>query len=343
MRVRARLTRLAERMAPPPIAVLEALFGALDHRVLVELCRVGVPDRLTRRTTVGRLARELDVDAVRLERMMRFAAARGWVRIDRRGRVRPTRVTAFLRREHPGGWRAWVDFAGGDEVTAAIGALSVRADDVDTFASVNGAGFFDFVVQHPERGVVFDRAMAAGGRMHGLALAAAVDWSTTRTICDVGGGTGDLLASLLDVVPQATGVVVDLEPVVARAVRHVRMTAQPGDAFTAVPPEFDTYLLVNVLHDWSDDDAVRILRTIAAAVGPGGRVLVVEGDRPAVPHDRVATGVDVLMAALTDGGRERGPDEYGRLAERAGLRRVRSHRLASADWAHELRPLSWWR
>jgi hypothetical protein len=119
-------------------------------------------------------------------------------RLDRRGRVRPTRVTAFLRSDHPGGRRAWVDFAGGQEIDAAVGALSADEEPTDAFAAVNGAPFFDWMAQHPERWSTFDRAMSAGGRMHALTLAAALDWSGDRRVCDVGGGTGELLSTLLD-------------------------------------------------------------------------------------------------------------------------------------------------
>ena len=255
---------------------------------------------------------------------------------DRAGHVRPTAVTEFLRRDHPGGWRAWVDFAGGRDVVDAVARLSVREDDGDGFAAENGAPFFDYMTAHPDRGATFDQAMAAGGRMHALTLAAAIDWSTTTSICDVGGGTGELLATLLDLLPLAQGTLVDLPTVVDRAVAHERLTPVAGDAFASVPAGFDTYLLVNVLHDWSDDDAVRILQTVADACGDA-RVLVVDSDHPVVPFDRLATGTDVMMAALTNGGRERDADAFAALGRAAGLRLVTSHRLASADWAHEFR------
>ena len=63
------------------------------------------------------LARRVDADPAQLERLLRYAATRGWVRFDRAGRVAPTRITEFLRVDHPGGWWAWVEFAGGTDVT----------------------------------------------------------------------------------------------------------------------------------------------------------------------------------------------------------------------------------
>jgi len=258
-RLRGVLGRVHAAMAPPPARILEGLYGMLEHRALVLLCRSGVPEALTGPTPVPQLASRLDADPEGLDRLLRYAATQGWVRLDRRGRVRPTRVTAFLRSDHPGGWRAWVEFAGGEEIVAAVGALSLDREASDAFASVNGAPFFAWMAQHPDRWRTFDRAMAAGARMHALTLAAALDWSGDRRVCDVGGGTGELLATLLDLLPSLDGTLLELPEVVARSVTHPRLQATGGDAFEHVPEGSDTYLLVNVLHDWDDTDAVRIL------------------------------------------------------------------------------------
>lgn len=342
-RVRDLVDRTSGAIAPPPVRILEGLFGLLDHRVLVVLCDAGVPDALDGPVELGVLATRLRVDAERLERVLRFAAARGWVRLDRKGRVAPTAVTRFLRRDHPGGWRAWVEFAGGDEIVAAVSAMSVAPDGIDGFAAGNGAPFFEWMADHPDRWRVFDRAMAAGGRMHALTLAAALDWSASRRVCDVGGGTGDLLVGLLDLLPDLEGTVFDLAPVVARAVTHPRLDTLAGDAFVSVPPGFDSYLLINVLHDWGDADAGRILAAVGGALSHPdtpreARVVVVDADRAVVPRDRLGAGADMLMATLTNGGKERDEQSFRRLGARQGLRLTRAHRLASGDRAFEFRP-----
>jgi hypothetical protein len=109
--------------------------------------------------------------------------------------------------------------------------------------------------------------MGAGGRVHALTLAAALDWSEDRRVCDLGGGTGELLSTLLDLLPGLEGTLLDLPEVVARAISHPRLPTRGGDAFTHVPEGFDTYLLVNVLHDWDDAHAVQILTRVAQPPG----------------------------------------------------------------------------
>jgi hypothetical protein len=341
-RVRAGLARANRAAAPPPARILEGALGGLDLAVLAALCELDVPERLVGPTPVDELAGTLELDADRLERLLRYAATRGWVRLDRRGRIRPTRVTAFLRRDHPGGWRAWVEFASGGEVAAALAALpqGLRADG-DAFAAANGQPFFAWMQDRPERHATFDGAMAAGGRMHGLLLAGALDWSTSRRVCDVGGGDGALLGVLLAQRVHLEGVLLELPEVAARAPDRPRVEVVGGDAFTAVPSGCDTYLLVNVLHDWGDEDAVRLLRRVAEAIADQpadrARVVVLDSEAHERPRDELAIRADALMLALTPGGRERTTAEFAALADRAGLRLTTTHHLTSGDVAHVLR------
>ncbi len=335
-RLRETIGRLHRSMAPPPVQILEAALSLLEHRVLVAICAAGVPDALTTKLTPDELADKLDVDRVALDRLLRFSAARGWLKIDRRGVVRPNRVTEFLRSDHPGGWRSWVDFVGGSEIVNAVAALDLTGDG-DGFASTNGQSFFDWMALHPDRWATFDDAMAAGARMHALTLDAAIDWGETRSLCDVGGGTGELARVLLDRHPDWNAVVLDLPAVIERAVEHPRLEALGGDAFVEVPAGHDVYLLVNVLHDWDDDNCVRLLLNTAAAAASTAKIIVVDGDKAVVPRDDIALRADVLMAALTNGGQERSTDQFAQLGYRSGLELVKSTRLVSGDLAHEFR------
>lgn len=344
-RARGLLARLQRGTAPPPVRIMESALAGLEPAVLAALCRLELPDRLTGPVDVPRLAAELDVDAERLSRLLRFAHVRGWVRLDRRDRVHPTRLTTFLRRDHPGGWSAWVTFAAGQEIAASLGVLEqALPSDGDAFAAANGLGFFPWMNAHPDRHASFDAAMAAGAQLHGLLLARALDWSTSRRVCDIGGGDGTLLSVLVAHHPHLHGVVLELPEVAARMpVRH-QVTAEAGDAFRDVPPGCDTYLLVNVLHDWGDVAATDLLRRAAeaahtsAASGTPAQVIVVDSEAYPRPTDHMALLADTLMLALTPGGRERTVEQFASLGRAVGLEVQRSRRLASGDLALVLRP-----
>jgi hypothetical protein len=118
------------------------------------------------------------------------------------------------------------------------------------------------------------------------------------------------------------------------------LRAVAGDAFTAVPADCDTYLFVNVLHDWDDEAAVTLLGRAAEAARETASawIVVVESEAHARPRDDLATLADGLMLALTPGGRERTTSAIAALARQVGLSRERTHRLVSGDVAHVLRP-----
>jgi SAM-dependent methyltransferase len=337
-RLRAGIARPHRLMAPPPLRIIEGVLGQLDTVALGALCALDVPDRLAGPMTVTELATAIGADADRTRRLTDYAATRGWLRVDRRGRRQPNKVTEFLRREHPGGWRSWVEFAAGPDVLAAATAFITDPRAPDPFARATGAAFFDWEHRGNQRRESFDAAMAAGARMHALALAEAVEWPADTRVCDVGGGNGALLATLVARRRGLRGTVLDLPSVIAGATPQPGVDLVGGDAFRQVPSGFDTYLLVNVIHDWPDDAAVELLTAVARAVPPSGRVIVVEGERTPRPADGITVRADMLMLILTSGGQERTTDELAALGRRAGLTHERAIRLASADRAHVFRP-----
>jgi hypothetical protein len=335
-RVRAAIATVHRRLAPPPVQIVEALFGALDYAAVGALCALDVPEHLCGAMRVEELASRVDTDTATLGRLVRYAVGRGWLRMDGRGRVHSTPMMRFLRRNHAGGWRAWVDFATGPEVAAAIAqvARGAAATETDAFATANGAPFFDWYSKHADRHAAFDAAMSAGARLHGLALAAAIDWTAVRKVCDVGGGTGAVLRTLLDRHQHLEGVLCDLPEVVERVEASERLEIVAGDAFESVPAQCDVYLFVNVFHDWNDERCVALLRNVGERGAAGVRAIVVEGERRARPIDGIALRTDLLMLALTPGGHERTTAEFSALASRAGMTLRESIRLASGDRAH---------
>jgi hypothetical protein len=101
-----------------------------------------------------------------------------------------------------------------------------------------------------------------------------LDWPASGTIADIAGGTGTLVAAVLQA---ARGILVDQPQVLERArtvlERHGvadRCLLHPGDLF-APPPPADLYLLASVLHDWDDTHAARILAALgrSATTTPG--------------------------------------------------------------------------
>jgi hypothetical protein len=96
-------------------------------------------------------------------------------------------------------------------------------------------------------------------------------------------------------------------------------------------------VLTAVLHDWNDDDCVRILRNCAAVLGAGCRIVVVDNELKPGARNSFAQSTDALMLAFTPGGRERTADEFATLWRRAGLRCVEHTTLPSLGVCYQLR------
>jgi hypothetical protein len=174
--------------------------------------------------------------------------------------------------------------------------------------------------------VTFNNAMTAGSEFAIYSTLAAYDFGGYRTIINVGGGHGRLLSMILAKVPEAHGVLFDLPSVVAGAGPELeksgvadRCTIVGGSFFESVPEGGDAYVLKSIIHDWSDDDAERILRNVRAAIAPGGKLLLLEFVLPERPSSHIGVMFDLeMMVALH--GKERTRAEWTTLLRRAGFR-----------------------
>jgi O-methyltransferase len=107
--------------------------------------------------------------------------------------------------------------------------------------------------------------------------------------------------------------------VYGRAESQPRMTAQAGDFFVDALPAADGYLLMDVLHDWPDEQCVSILAAIRRPAPAGAVLLVIEDVIPEGHADARASTLDIVMLAVA-AGRERTAGELSELFARAGFR-----------------------
>jgi hypothetical protein len=244
------------------------------------------------------------------------------------GRFGLTPLGACLRSNHPDGLNAFARYQGHAMVQRPWSKLlhTVRTGET-AFDAIFGCGLFEYFDSHPDAAELFTAGMATRTAEHLDTIVAAYDWTSFRTIVDVGGADGLLLTSVLATARDARGVIFDqernrsaAEQRIASAGMQRRCIFVHGDFFAAVPGGGDAYLLKYVLHDWNDDQVVTILRNVRHTAPVDARLLVIE---PLLPQDGTpaleAAIMDVAMLAVT-GGRERTEDEFATLYKRAGFR-----------------------
>ena len=283
---------------------------------------LGISDALAGEgRTVSELAVAVKADEDTLGRLLRALVAVGVYAVQD-GVYSNTSLGERLRSDVPGTLRPLARMMQDPGFWSAWGHLahSVRTGE-NAFEALQGVDVWAYRQERPEYNANFNDNMTALSWYVGKSVASAYDFSNLKTVVDVGGGQGVLLDAVLNRHEHLNGVVFDLPHVVAKEPRSEavasRWSSVAGSFFEAVPPA-DAYLIKSILHDWPDDRCVYILRTCAAALNPGGVVLVVELvlDRPGHEADAAFSDLNML---LLPGGRERTEPEYAALFAAAGL------------------------
>lgn len=153
-------------------------------------------------------------------------------------------------------------------------------------------------------------------------------------VVDMGGGKGHDLAKFSMAHPDAPKESLILQdlPEILKGVKPIEsISVQPHDFFQPQPVKgARAYFMHNVLHDWTDPEAIRILKNIAEAMEPGySRVLVHESLISTLnPSPRVTVSDITVMACLSS--KERTEKQWVRLFEEAGLRIIKVWRAVQA-------------
>jgi SAM-dependent methyltransferase len=216
-----------------------------------------------------------------------------------------------------------LDGFGGRMAHAWNSMLTAVRTGKPAYHEVFGRPFWDDLQAHPDLAATFDDLMGPSG--HGTPdpdVLVSKDWERVRTVVDVGGGTGALLAEILKAHPEVRGILVDFPATVARSHEIFaragvadRVTTSGQSFFDPLPAGADLYLMKSVLSDWPDEDARRLLARCADAARPNGRVIAVSG---VSPDESGPPSPELLMMVLV-GGKGRTLSEFRALAQSAGL------------------------
>jgi hypothetical protein len=300
----------------PEALLWNGMRGALVTRVLAIMADLHVADALAGGPrSVEDLSRENGADADTLHRLLRALASDGIFAEQAPGVFRNTETSALLAGD--GGWRDFAHLFGGVWLRTVAG---LDASGATTFRRLFGTDFWPWLADHPDERAAFDRAMEQGTESR-LERLARLEWRGDETVVDVGGGNGSLLVELQRLHPGIRGVVYDLpETVRSEDAFGDRISFVEGSFFDRVPPG-DVYVLSTILHDWDDEGAAAILRTVRAASSPETRLIVLDGVIAPGNDPDGTKWLDLLMLA-TLGGRERSEREWRALLAAGGFEPV---------------------
>ena len=280
---------------------------------------------------VEELAKRSRTHAPSLYRMLRALESTGIFASTENGSFENTPASDCLRRNKPGSNWAWVRFTlcPGAPVYEGWRGLPLAVETGEPgFDQLHGKSNWENMEANPEAYSIFNLAMRDLAATIGPAVASAIDWSRYNVIADIGGGIGSQLSEILAAHPNTRGILFDLPHVVAEAPKNERFDVVAGDFFASIPVEADAYVLRWVLHDWSDQECIRLLRNVREAMQPKARLMIVESIIPGGSKFDMGKWMDLNMMVMATG-KERTEAEFAALLKNAGFELISIEPTAS--------------
>lgn len=281
--------------------------------------------------TAEELAAELKVNAPALSRVLRALTGHGIFRQRKDGRYILTPVSKAML-DGPGSLRHMILHHLGQinwDVMSSLNHTVLTGEDA--FTARYGMPTYRYLQSHPEEYALFEQSMSDLSDLGLAPILASFDFGKFGTVADIGGGEGFLLGHVLRQHPGLAGKLFDTAEALVKAPDFLgqlnvneRVEIVAGDFFRSVPDGCDLYILKNILHNWNDEDCIRILQAVGKAAPVGGRILVVEMVVPEGNAPSLAKLLDIQMMATMAGGCERTSGEFRALLEKGGwsVRRI---------------------
>ena len=299
--------------------------GHFVTRALHVVTQLGVADVVgDEPMLVAAVAERVGAKADLLARVLRLVASRGVFKLEgglAQAQVSHTPASRLLATDHPSSFRPFV------LNTAQVKSWRLpehMMHMVKTGEPAAGAGtMWSQLETSADDSRLFDAAMTAKSHQQIAGLLKAHDFSRYGRVVDVGGGAGHVLRAVLAANPRMRGVLFDRPDVVEAAKArgsNERLEFVGGSFFEEVPAG-DATILMEVLHDWNDEECVRILKTVRRNAAPGSRLLIAEADVREGGGPSWGALLDVIMMTLF-AGRQRTRAEFAAIFSAAGYELV---------------------
>lgn len=315
----------AQKPLAPSMQMLQLLNSFRIASALYTVAELGIADLLQTPRNMGDLAQETGANEDALYRLLRALASVGVFREASPRCFAQTPLSATLLSQQPGSQRDMVLMLLAPWQRKSWERLtdSVRTGEA-AFPQVYGTDLWTYFAEgDPAAGRQFDQALTGAYNTSNQAIVQSYDFSSTRTVVDIGGGQGTLLTAILCQYPHLQGILFDRPAVVIEAHQQLahamqeRITLCGGNFFESIPQGHDVYMLRQVLHDWGNDDCLRILERCRQAMASNAHLLIIERvlSPTSPPTDYF---LDIQHQVLL-GGRERTHEEFAALCTQARL------------------------
>ncbi|MFD0683215.1 methyltransferase [Actinomadura fibrosa] len=313
-------------------SLLDLIQGSVITQAISVAARLGIADVLADGPLpADEVAKRVGADPDATYRLLRTLSGFSVFEAGPDGRFALTPTGDALREDAPDSMRGMAVLMGHPLLWEDWGHLlaSVRTGEAN-LPKLRGMGAYDFLGANPEYAAVFFQGMGSISASETDPVLAAYDFSRFRTVVDVTGGRGGLLAGILAQAPDARGVLFDTEIATADAPAVFegagvadRATVENGTCFDPLPAGADAYVLKHVLHDFPEPQCLAVLKNVRDAIAPDGRLLLIEYVLEGNNERHIGNIIDLWLLLLL-GAKERTLPEYTELFAKAGLKVTRA-------------------
>ena len=312
---------MQNQSVPPNVQLRQLAGGFANTNVIYTLTKSGVTEQMRDSSkTVEQLADACNLDADVLFRVLRYAAGIGIISSSD-GQYSLTESGRFLLKDIPGSMYQGIMLMGSEPWQKSWNNLiSSMQTGESAFAQTMGSPFFKYLETNPDHADMFNSWMTANSATTAKVIPEAYDFTPYKTICDIAGGQGLLLKSILLANPHLHGTLYDMEKVVDNHVLDEvseRVTVKSGNFFENVP-KADVLMMKHIIHDWNDEGALQILQTCKEVMDDYTKLLIIERVLDG-ENDMGSLFLDLHMQVM-NGSKERSADEYEALLKKAGLK-----------------------
>ena len=330
-----------QTIPPPQAIIMQMVFGAIVAKVTADVSRLGVPDYLkshgplSAAELIARCGLQAQRDA--LERALRACAGIGIFSEDAAGRFGPTELSDVLTTDSPVSVKRFAELCGDGWFWKVWAGLpdAIRTGQPQCQAQI-GLPFWDYLKANPSAMEDFAESMKSNSNNSLRGVLTHCDFHAARKVVDVGGGFGHLAIALLAKYPDLQAAVLDMpdlipiakatfpqhDPAIASRLEYVG-----GDMFESVP-RADVYVLKHIIHDWENEQCIRLLQNCHDSMEGAGRIFCIDSVIPPLGDTGGATAklLDLIMLNLITG-KERTLQQWEALYSAAGFRIANITRL----------------
>src|ERR671921_242591 len=317
---------------------VDIIFGRWKSQILYAGAKIGIFDYLTTDPKeIDQIAKDLNLNEAMTYRILRSIASLGFLNEEKDGRkFSITPLGELLRKDHSQTLQGVLLLEEGPEHYQIWKHLPrmIKNGQQNAFLSEYGNNIFEYADKNKEYSKVFNDAMSSYSAMHTAMVLEAFDgydFSNFFRICDIGGGQGHLLSHLQSKYGHLNGTILELEPIVNNqdSAWPNKMGLQDrckyikGNMFEHIPSA-DLYIMKMILHDWNDEECIKILSNINESASNNSKIFIIEHivPNPATPH--FAKLFDIHMMCATSG-RERTIEEYESILNQSGWKYIQTH------------------